>query len=129
MPADPGARFVVELPVGKRDELVGFDAAPILHHDADNLPSAGGERAADSVRPHRCRARRYARARVPTIDQLPPACPSCGSAIYTDGKETSSGTDSWMYFCEAHCGWLEVFIGGVSLWKAMSDAKHLDPKP
>ncbi|MFN0059956.1 MAG: hypothetical protein ACKVX7_15975 [Planctomycetota bacterium] len=60
---------------------------------------------------------------MPSISELPANCPRCGSDLETEGKNTHTGVETWVYSCVGGCGWNETYEGGIALWKAMSAAE------
>ncbi len=49
----------------------------------------------------------------------------CGQEMRLEDKDTSSGRDMRIYYCD-HCQELHIVDNGIALWKVLSDARESD---
>ena len=56
------------------------------------------------------------------MEQTPPErCPKCGKGVYCGDTSTASGRVVETYFCETHCGWLDLYDRGEAFWRKLKD--------
>jgi len=49
----------------------------------------------------------------------------CGQEMRLEDKDTSSGRDMRIYYCD-HCQESHIVDNGIALWKVLSDARESD---